>query len=959
MRSSKTSQGKDPTTNVFISYSRKDIVFVDRLENGLVERGFSPTVDREEIFAFEDWWKRIEQLIVEADTIVFVLSPDAVSSEICAKEVKFAGSLKKRFAPIVCRAVDAKTVPQELSRLNFIYFDEESRFDNKVGELADALATNIAWIRKHTEFGSLARRWSLTTGSVAKGLLLRSPVLEDAEQWISSRPHDAPEPTDVTQAFIKESRHAETKRRNVLISGLALGLLLTSGLAGAAVWQRGLAVKNEEVAVRNEQTAKQNENLAKRETSIAIDNETRALIALSNLASERGLPLDAVRLALAAWPREGEDRPQMRRALSALSSALPLLHERLRLDGHSGSVRAAAFSPDGARVATGADDGVIRIWNTGTGDIRKEFVGHTAAITSIAFNSDGGTLITGGLDNSHRVWDASTGSMLKEFKGEFMGQGISAVFSPNGQQVAIVSSDVGVRIFDLRSGEPVKELSGHSDQVDSVAFSPDGSLLVTASLDRTARIWNVRSGGTVKELKGHGNAVYSAIFSPDGTRVITTCEDDIARIFDVKTGKLIQKLEGSGTFAAFSPDNSKVITASSKSVAQIWDAKSGVALKELRGHAGAIQVALFSPNGENALTSSEDGSVRVWNARTAPVIREFGGHTWGVAVHAALSPTGSVLVTASDYGSVHIWDVATGNLQKKLKGYGNVLSLDFSPNGAHFVVAFSDGSARIWETSTGMLSRTLMGHGAAVTSAEFAPDGGSILTASIDKTARIWDAQTGGLLKELRHDNEVNAASFSFDGARIVTASKDGIARIWDAKSGQILQELKGHRDAVVSAKFTRDGGHVVTSSFDNTARVWEIGSGRVLAELKGTDNEPVHEVALSPDGKRIVTPSTNAIIWDFATGVPLAGLKGHAHDISSASYSADGRYVITGSSDGSARIWDVSILESGNAFSVACTRIGHNVNLASLTKLYGLGDLKPICGDRPPLTVDWNKIGE
>ena len=94
-------------------------------------RGVVPLIDRTEIFAFEDWWKRLEGMIGAADTIVFVLSPDAISSDICRREVEFASSLNKRFAPIVCRAVDPDAVPEPLRRLNFIFFDDPAKFDEK------------------------------------------------------------------------------------------------------------------------------------------------------------------------------------------------------------------------------------------------------------------------------------------------------------------------------------------------------------------------------------------------------------------------------------------------------------------------------------------------------------------------------------------------------------------------------------------------------------------------------------------------------------------------------------------------------------------------------------------------------------------------------------------------------------------------------------------------------------
>jgi len=92
--------GQPPKARVFISYSRKDITFADRLDTALKSRGFEPLIDRTDIYAFEEWWTRVEDLITRADTVVFVLSPDAVRpGSVSLKEVEFAASLNKRFAP--------------------------------------------------------------------------------------------------------------------------------------------------------------------------------------------------------------------------------------------------------------------------------------------------------------------------------------------------------------------------------------------------------------------------------------------------------------------------------------------------------------------------------------------------------------------------------------------------------------------------------------------------------------------------------------------------------------------------------------------------------------------------------------------------------------------------------------------------------------------------------------------
>src|ERR1700689_1236531 len=226
-----------PKAKVFISYSRNDAVFSDRLAESLKEHGFTALIDRSEIYAFEDWWKRIETLIVQADTIVFVLSPDAVSSDICQKEVAFAAALNKRIAPVVCKRAEIATVQEPLRRLNFIFFTEDAPFSERMDQLSEALSTDIEWVRKHTEFGGNARRWGEAGRPGPLGLLLRPPVLEEAELWIASRPYGAPAPTAETRVFITESRRGAARRRKVLTASLGAGLLVALGLTGIATTQ--------------------------------------------------------------------------------------------------------------------------------------------------------------------------------------------------------------------------------------------------------------------------------------------------------------------------------------------------------------------------------------------------------------------------------------------------------------------------------------------------------------------------------------------------------------------------------------------------------------------------------------------------------------------------------------------------------------------------------------------------
>ena len=133
-----------------------------------------------------------------------------------------------------------------MAKLNFISFDEPKKFEAALAQLVEALSTDIGWVRQHTTFGLSAGAWE--RAGRPNGLLLRSPRLEEAELWIAKRPQNAPLPTDLTAAFVRESRRATTRRRNILTGSLASGLVIALVLAGIAFRQRGIAIQNEAIA---------------------------------------------------------------------------------------------------------------------------------------------------------------------------------------------------------------------------------------------------------------------------------------------------------------------------------------------------------------------------------------------------------------------------------------------------------------------------------------------------------------------------------------------------------------------------------------------------------------------------------------------------------------------------------------------------------------------------------------
>jgi formylglycine-generating enzyme required for sulfatase activity len=206
-----TDVGTGEKLKVFISYPRKDsAAFVDDLVVGLEDRGFAPMLDRHDIKPGEPWEARLGGLIKLSDTVVFVVSPEAVKSEICGWEVDKTLALSKRLLPVIYKSVPDAEIPPKLRELQFISFHTAPGVMRPLRELAEALRVDLQWIREHTRLGELATRWD--GRGRPESLLLRGDELDAAKTWMAARNASAPEITDAQRAFIKASEEAESAR---------------------------------------------------------------------------------------------------------------------------------------------------------------------------------------------------------------------------------------------------------------------------------------------------------------------------------------------------------------------------------------------------------------------------------------------------------------------------------------------------------------------------------------------------------------------------------------------------------------------------------------------------------------------------------------------------------------------------------------------------------------------------
>ncbi len=536
---------------------------------------------------------------------------------------------------------------------------------------------------------------------------------------------------------------------------------------------------------------------------------------------------------------------------------------------------------------------------------------HKGSVNSVAFSPDGKMFASGSADSSVRLWDVASGQVVRELHGH--SEGVRSVaFSHDGLKLATGSYDDTIRVWSLKSGTSLLELRENSGDVRSVGFSPDGTILASGSADKTIRLWDLKSGTSLHVFKGHTRDVLDVAFSPDGRILASGSADKTIRLWDVRSFKLYRELRGhsGGVRAvAFHPDGNTLASGSFDTTIILWDIDSPNPVRAYKGHTDGIRSVAFSPDGRKLISGSADHTIRVWDVKSGKGLHKFHGHSSGVRA-VAFSPDGNTLISGSADRTVRLWDLPSEQRWIELNGHsGGIRSVAFHPNKRTLASGSYDNTVRLWNVDDQKTLLNLKGHAGGVRSVAFSPDGKILASGSNDKTIRLWRVATGESVSRLHgHLKEVRAVAFHPDGKTLASGSADKTIRLWDVASGNSLQTLAGHSGAVRSVVFSPDGNFLVSGSNDKTLLLWRPGTGEKPLLFKGHAGA-VRSVAVSPDGKMLASGSKDQTIrlWNVASGRSLGILYGHSDDIYSLAFAPDGKILASGSYDNTIRLWDVA----------------------------------------------------
>ncbi len=621
-------------------------------------------------------------------------------------------------------------------------------------------------------------------------------------------------------------------------------------------------------------------------------------------------------------------------ALAPITPENAILMKQLAMLGR-GKINQLAWSPDGRTLAAASTIGVWLYDPAALGSPPRLLEGHTRDVLSVAFSPDGAVVLSGSQDGTVKQWDTATGSLKRtislwdDFSFEVGQQKRdsevwSMAFSPDGTILASGGFDGKLRLWDLSTSRQRALLKGHTEQIANVVFSPDGTLLASYSVDSKIIVWDVETRSQRASLTSQGQ-VQSLIFSPDGTMLAYGGHGMTVRLWDTVTGEERAELtEHTGVLnLAFSPDGAMLVSSGLIGTVRLWDVESessGI----FRERAGWIMNMAYSPDGATLATYAWDGALRLWETTTGNLNAELATHTSPVT-SVAFSPDSKTLVSGGEDGGVRLWDVRTNSLRATLWGHvTRVFSVAFSPDGRLVASGGFDRTVRLWDVVSGRQIALFTGHENFVRGVAFSPDGKLVASGSTDETVRLWDVATGEERAVLTgHTSEVESVAFSPDGAWLISASADKSLRIWEVATGKESGVLPGNLSFALSAVFSPDGTKLASVGGDHSLRVWNwtvvsgaasgvnrfppIGHpGWVLSVVFSPDSQIVASANVSTTGYMVAPGEIH--LYSADSGYPYMLLRGHTKRVTSIAFSPDGKLLASGSADGSVRLWGVQV---------------------------------------------------
>jgi WD40 repeat protein len=403
----------------------------------------------------------------------------------------------------------------------------------------------------------------------------------------------------------------------------------------------------------------------------------------------------------------------------------------------------------------------------------------------------------------------------------------------------------------------------HGGAVGFVAYALNGTAIVSAGNDQVVRVWDSRSGSPIRSLFSLGNlpavqaggaSTLPIALSPDGKSLLTGSGGELT-LWALETGKPVRALESVPVFCTsltFAPDGKTIAGVGvANSGIQLWDAVSGKALAALPTEQQNISGIAFSPDGGVLASAAWRDGVRLWNIGRAGEPRQLKDCPQEVAA-ICFSPDGKTLALAPGgpfspsvsagqaNHAIELWNVASGRKSKFLEApLSSIGQIIYSRDGKKLAAVSQLEGVRVWETASGKLLLSIRDRHLAATCACFSPDGGTLLCGTSDSVIRSWDINWGKEKESAGHLGPVRALAFAPTGDALATTAGDSSTRLWQLPGAVEIRQFDedvpmSEKNATVGITgglsglaFSADGKEL--AGLGSAFRVWSAATGQEI----------------------------------------------------------------------------------------------------------------------------------
>ena len=605
--------------------------------------------------------------------------------------------------------------------------------------------------------------------------------------------------------------------------------------------------------------------------------------------------------------------------------------------GHSQSVLALAYSPDGNFLASGAGEGTLKIWDAKSRDLIRTIPAHAGNLYSLAWTPSGSTLASAGADGIVKLWNPATGKLQSAIAARLASDkkllpAFSCVFNGDGSTLAVgygesssESAHGELVFYNAREGK-VKRVAWRNSAIFSLAFSPKNNLFASGGSDGVLRIWDATAGSLKFERDHSIEPISSLAFSPDGRSVAYGSWDKKVRVWEIG-GETTRVLIGHNAIVqavAFSPDGSTLVSSGIDRRVISWNVKADYATRETATLKLASRALAFAPGGSTLAVGSWS-AIELRGPKTLETTGNFEERPrWTTTL--SYSPDGKMLAAAGGTdGLIFLWDTRSGRLLRALKGSATIVhQVLWSPDGS-LVAGVCGRDQRtgkfpipVWRASDGTLAHNLPQQDAPVLSIAFSPDGSTLAVGGSDRLGpqkrgqiKMFQLKTGGLVRVIFAPADgTDALAFSSDGKTLLSAGNGadgtGILVLWNAQNGRAIRSTRNLTQRLNNIAFSRNESTLVVGDRDHSISIWSAKNGVKLKTLR--QNSAIQSLAFSRDGSTLASGGQDALIriWDAKTGKLQRVLRGHESSVRAISFSPDGSTLASGSLDTSTRLWKI-----------------------------------------------------